>query len=183
MCANRRGAFSGEEKLHNVYGEPFQFLNVKCIILIRVDLFPAIGENGSWPLEIWREFSSRSETLKGFSEHGLSLLPGQHTVGIRVIFLHCLFSDHLSEGFEIRSTALLPGCESISLLLLALLFEVFATEFNQVFRVVPDHFLWEILEDLREFLRHINLVWRENSHLTHVCHLFVVQIQNYIIFS
>ena len=151
MCANRREVCSGREKLHNVNGEPFQFLNVDWIRFIRVNLFPAVSENGSWPLEIFRKLSSNSETFKGLSEHGLSLGPRQNTIRIRVVFLHCLFSNHLSEGFEVMSSALLgPRCESISCnstssVLFALLFEVLTTEFNQVFRVVPDHFLGEIL--------------------------------------
>ena len=52
--------------------------------------------------------------------------------------------------------------------------EVLAAEFDDVSRVIPDDFLGEIFEDLREGLGDHDLLGRENSHLTNVCHLLIL---------
>ena len=49
--------------------------------------------------------------------------------------------------------------------------EVLAGEFDDVGRVVPDHLLGEVLEDLGELVGNDDLLSRENSHLSNVCHL------------
>ena len=47
--------------------------------------------------------------------------------------------------------------------------------------VISDHFFGEVFEDLGELLGYHDLLSRENSHLTHVCHLNNSQlISNYL---
>ena len=56
-------------------------------------------------------------------------------------------------------------------LLIMFFLEVLFAELHQVRRVVSDHLLRELLQDLGEVLRHVDLVGTEDSHLSHVCHL------------
>ena len=50
-------------------------------------------------------------------------------------------------------------------------FEVFLAELNDVIRVLSNHLLTEVFQDLREVLWDNNLIGAEDAHLTNVCHI------------
>ena len=50
------------------------------------------------------------------------------------------------------------------------LFEIFAGELNNVLGTVSDNLLRVILKNLWEVSVHLNLIWRENAHLSSICH-------------
>ena len=52
--------------------------------------------------------------------------------------------------------------------------EVLAAKLDNIGWVTADDFLGEVFEDLGELLGHHNLLSRENSHLTNVCHLLIL---------
>lgn len=60
----------------------------------------------------------------------------------------------------------------LALSLVALLLEVLAAELDQLRGVGPDYLLREVLQDCRQVLGHLDLVRLENSHLSHVSHLY-----------
>ena len=49
--------------------------------------------------------------------------------------------------------------------------KVFLREFDEILGVCSDYLLAEVFQNLGQLSWHLNLVSRENPHLTHVCHL------------
>jgi len=72
-------------------------------------------------------------------------------------------SDHLT---VLRSVAKL-------LFLFQKLFEVLTSEGVYLIRLSTHDFLNEVLENAREFIRHINLLCCENTHFLNVRHLLI----------